>query len=297
LVADEVSRAVAFVAITGDAAKPETVQNLPAYSRSLLSVDIERQNRIRTRVTQYVEDPSIVKKLQPWYPTWCRRPCFHNDYLPTFNRKNVTLVDTDGRDIDQMTANSIVVDDDSYAVDIVIFATGFRPRNIGSFAERTNMTIFGLNGLSMEDEWARSGPATIHGVLDHQFPNLFFLGPFQAIASPVNTFSLDVLAQHVAYIITEGARRAGGKSFAVAPTAAAAEDWATQVTARGMSLAVGGVCTSDFTDLEDVKNGEMAPGMALSARWRGWGHGVEDYVARVEAWRSEGNMQGIEVRT
>jgi hypothetical protein len=101
----------------------------------------------------------------------------------------------------------------------------------------------------------------------------------------------------VAYIIAEGARRAGGKSFAVAPTAAAAEDWAARITTRGASAALKGVCMSDFSDLEDVKNGEMAPGNALSARWRAWGHSVEDFVAWIEACRAEGIMQGIEVLT
>jgi cation diffusion facilitator CzcD-associated flavoprotein CzcO len=163
------------VVISGDAAKPEPHEDLAAYGRSLLSVDIQRQNRIRAQVLEQVVDPNLVKKLQPWYPSWCRRPCYQNDYLPAFNLTNVTLVDTDGKDIDQMTADSLVV---------VIFATGFRPWHADSLAAGRNAAIFGLNGVPMEHGWARSGPATIHRILDHQFPNLFFPGPFQSISSP-----------------------------------------------------------------------------------------------------------------
>ncbi len=37
----------------------------------------------------------------------CKRPCFHNDYLPTFNRPNVHLVDTRGQGITQITEQGL----------------------------------------------------------------------------------------------------------------------------------------------------------------------------------------------
>ena len=30
---------------------------------------------------------------------FCKRPCFHDEYLQTYNRPNVTLVDTGGRGV------------------------------------------------------------------------------------------------------------------------------------------------------------------------------------------------------
>ena len=38
----------------------------------------------------------------------CKRPCFHNDYLPTFNRPNVHLVDTQGKGITEITEQGVV---------------------------------------------------------------------------------------------------------------------------------------------------------------------------------------------
>ena len=50
--------------------------------------------QIRARVDAIVEDPATAAALKPYYPYGCKRPTFHDEYLPTFNRPNVTLVDT-----------------------------------------------------------------------------------------------------------------------------------------------------------------------------------------------------------
>ena len=54
-------------------------------------------NDIRARVDSTVTDPETAEGLKPWYGQWCKRPTFNDDYLPTFNRPNVTLVDTGAR--------------------------------------------------------------------------------------------------------------------------------------------------------------------------------------------------------
>lgn len=79
---------------------------------------------------QEVKDPTTAEKLKPWYPVWRKRPLFHDDYLKAFNQDNVTLIDTNGKGVDRMTAVSIVIGDKTYQADVVIFATGFlhRPR-------------------------------------------------------------------------------------------------------------------------------------------------------------------------
>ena len=38
-----------------------------------------------------------AESLKPYYRQFCKRPCFHDEYLPTFNQPNVHLVDTDGK--------------------------------------------------------------------------------------------------------------------------------------------------------------------------------------------------------
>jgi cyclohexanone monooxygenase len=34
--------------------------------------------------------------------------CFHDEYLPAFNRPNVHLVDTDGHGVEEITENGVV---------------------------------------------------------------------------------------------------------------------------------------------------------------------------------------------
>jgi cation diffusion facilitator CzcD-associated flavoprotein CzcO len=297
LVGDNWTGAVGMVAIAGNAAGPRTMEDLPAYMQKLHSIDAPRQDRIRKRVEKVVKDPVVAKKLQAWYPTWCKRPTFHHEYLETFNRDNVTLVDTDGKGLDRLTADSIVAGDQSYPVDVVICATGFRAPFTGSPAQKANATIIGRNGVSMGDEWARVGPSTQHGVLDANFPNLFLSGPWQASNSPNYLFNVDVLAKHSAYILAQAKQKAAGNPFAVTTTAAAAEDWGMQVLMRSAPMAAIVGCTPSYFNVEGGIDRTPPEFQMIMARSGLWGHGIEDFVRIVEAWREEGSMQGIEVRT
>ena len=56
--------------------------------------------QIRARVDDIVDGPATAEALKPWYRQFCKRPCFHDEYLQAFNRPNVTLVDTDGQGVD-----------------------------------------------------------------------------------------------------------------------------------------------------------------------------------------------------
>ena len=38
--------------------------------------------------------PATAAALKPYYPYGCKRPTFHDEFLPTFNLPHVTLVDT-----------------------------------------------------------------------------------------------------------------------------------------------------------------------------------------------------------
>jgi hypothetical protein len=69
---------------------------LPAEERELLDEmdDFRTMNRLRARVDDVVKDPATAEALKPWYRYMCKRPGFSDTYLQTFNRPNVTLVDT-----------------------------------------------------------------------------------------------------------------------------------------------------------------------------------------------------------
>lgn len=298
LVNDGWTRASGLVGLTGYTDGPRSPEEIPAYTERLIEIDTPRQNRIHARVDKEVKDPATAEKLKPWYPVWCKRPLFHDEYLKTFNQDNVTLIDTDGKGIDRMTTDSLIIGDKSYQADVIVFATGYLAPPAGTPAEKANMSIIGLDGVSMSEEWSRFGPTTLHGIIDAKFPNLFLSGPQQASASGNYRFNLDECAKHASYIWSEAKRRANSAQFVVAPSNEAAEDWGMQVMMHSAPLGVAIGCTPGYFNLEgDLARllHEPERQMAL-ARSSIWGSGIEDWLKVIEDWRASSDMKGIIVR-
>ena len=125
---------------------------------------------IRARVDAIVTDRDTAEGLKPWYGYYCKRPCFHDEYLQAFNCDNVTLVDTRGLGVERITENGVVVDGVEYELDCLIFATGFE---VGTdYAQRTGFEVVGRDGLTLSKKWA-DGIQTFHGLHVRGFPNLF----------------------------------------------------------------------------------------------------------------------------
>jgi len=146
------------------------------------TIDVERMNRVRARVDELVKDKITADKLKAWYPTWCKRPTFHDDYLPAFNRPNVKLVDTHGKGVERITERGLVVNGQEYPTDLLILSTGYRGLSSGngSPGHKANVIVKGRDGKAMNDKWDRS-IATLHGVISHDFPNFFFLWFFSGV--------------------------------------------------------------------------------------------------------------------
>ena len=83
--------------------------------------DYQKMEQVRSRADEVVEDKDTAEALKPYYRQFCKRPCFHDEYLPTFNRPNVTLVHTDGKGVDQITSEGIIFAGEEYKVDCIIF--------------------------------------------------------------------------------------------------------------------------------------------------------------------------------
>ncbi len=296
LVDDAWTHAIGMVAAGGNSVGPKSMDEVPGYLQKLRAIDMERQNRLRKRVEQEVKDPNVAKKLMNWYPSWCKRPGFSDEYLQVFNRENVTLVDTDGKGLDRITNDSIVHDGQSYPVDVIVCATGYQAPFVGSPAANANVKIIGRNGLSMSEEWRQNGPSTLHGILDHNFPNLFLSSSWQGALSPNNLCNIDVIARNAAYVLSEAKRRANGKPFSVTTTAAGAEQWGDQIMMHSFPMAAMAGCTPSYWNAEgdfDRVPQEMQAKMARSGIW---GHGLEDFDRVLGEWRREGSMDGIEVQ-
>lgn len=271
-----------------------TMDNVGEHVAKLHASDLPRQERIRARVDATVKDPATAQKLKAWYPGWCKRPCFHDDYLPTFNKTNVYLIDTDGAGVSSITESGVVVNGKEYPVDLLIFGTGFRTPT-GTSMSKANMKLTGRGGVDF-DQKSRDRMATLHGVCTHDFPNFFFFGPFQAGTTAHWTWPADELAQHVAYMIVTAEKQAGpGKKVAIEPSVEAEEAWTMQIMMRAISMAAASGCTPGYINAEGDLDRRSPEEQGKTARMTPWGDGYLSFLDVIEGWRAEGKMDGLEI--
>ena len=174
---------------------PMTPQEL---GEMLEMADFRKMNQIRARVDSIVKDQQTADALKPWYRQFCKRPTFNDDYLPAFNRPNVTLVDTLGRGVDRITEKGLVFDGVEYEADCIIFATGFE---VGTaYTRRAGFEVYGRGGKSLTEYWA-DGMKTLHGFYSSGFPNCFHMGLTQNALTANFPHMLEEQAQHIAELI------------------------------------------------------------------------------------------------
>ncbi len=138
-----------------------------------LDTNFRIMEQIRARVDAIVEDPATARALKPYYPYGCKRPTFHDEFLPTFNRPNVHLVDTAPTGVTEINARGVVHDGQEYPLDVLIYATGFQWMATSTF----NM-VKGRGGVTLSEKWQNEGTKTFLGIHSHGFPNLFIMtGP------------------------------------------------------------------------------------------------------------------------
>ncbi|WP_424186275.1 hypothetical protein ACOBQX_00270 [Actinokineospora sp. G85] len=249
---------------------------LPADERERLSeiADFQKMNAIRDRVGELVEDPATAEALKPWYRYMCKRPTFSDDYLQTFNRPNVTLVDTAAHGgVEAFTEKGPLVGGVEYEVDCAIFATGFSVGFSGVLSGK--LPVHGRDGTQLLATWMR-GPRTLHGFYSNGFPNLFHLGPLQNAASVNYVHILDEQATHVAAVIAEADRRG---VEVVEPSAEAEERWVGTIREKAHDLrAFQAECTPGYY------NGEGMPW----PRSEQFGDGPVVFHEVLRTWRAGG---------
>ena len=164
-------------------------------------LDFAQMERIRARVDELVDDPATAEALKPYYSRFCKRPTFNDGYLQTFNRPNVTLIDTDGRGLDRITETGIVFDDREYPVDCIVYATGFE------FAVATTRSggfeVYSPSGQQLSDHRAE-GVRSLHGISVHGFPNMFIIGGLHQAGVSINApLIFGGQARHVSQVIKQ----------------------------------------------------------------------------------------------
>ena len=150
---------------------------------------------VRQQIKRVVKDKETAEILCPRsYPIGTKRICIDTGYFETYNRENVKLVDISKKPIQRLVADGIIVDDQLYAFDSIIFATGFDAMTGSIF----NVDIKGRDGLALKEKW-NAGPKTYLGLMSASFPNLFMItGP----GSPsVKSNMIMSIEQHVDLVI------------------------------------------------------------------------------------------------
>ncbi|MDI3098876.1 NAD(P)/FAD-dependent oxidoreductase [Streptomyces sp. AN-3] len=191
-----------------------------AYEAAYEVADARKMNEVRARVERIVADADTAEKLKPWYRYACKRPTFSDTYLQAFNRDNVTLVDTaDTHGIERMTEHGVVVGDTEYALDCLVFATGF---SVGvSGVHSGKLPVRGRDGVHLLDALKRRGPRSLHGLTSNGFPNLIQLGATQSASSVNFTHVLDEHAVHAAALVAA----AEARGAVIEPSREAEDAW------------------------------------------------------------------------
>jgi cyclohexanone monooxygenase len=150
--------------------------------------------QIRARVDAIVEDPKTAASLKPYYPYGCKRPTFHDEYLPTFNRPNVHLVDTAPKGVSEINERGVVHDGQEYPLDVLIYATGFEWMATSTFNQ-----VVGRDGRSLNDKWQSEGTKTFLGLHSAGYPNLFIVSGPQGGGGSFNF--TNAIEEHGDYIV------------------------------------------------------------------------------------------------
>jgi cation diffusion facilitator CzcD-associated flavoprotein CzcO len=169
--------------------------------------DFEKMEQIRSRVERS-SDPNTAEALKPWYRQFCKRPCFHDEYLATFNRPNVDLVDTEGRGVKRITrpawSSSVAAVEEEFEVDCLIYATGFE---VGTdYTRRAGYEMYGRDGVTLTEAW-HDGASTLHGMHSRGFPNCFIFSNVQSGFTVNFPHMLNEQSKHLAYILGEAQDR------------------------------------------------------------------------------------------
>ncbi|OBT82280.1 hypothetical protein VE02_09081 [Pseudogymnoascus sp. 03VT05] len=134
------------LSVLGGADQPTANQSASA----LQMADFRKMEQVRARVDQIIKDPALAEKLKAYYNQFCKRPCFHDEYLPVFNQENVTLVDTNGKGIERVTENGIVANGEEIKLDAIVYATGFEFST--DYSKRVGIEITGVDGTTLSEK-------------------------------------------------------------------------------------------------------------------------------------------------
>ncbi|CQD08034.1 monooxygenase [Mycobacterium europaeum] len=250
--------------------------------------DFKVMERLRRRVESLVEDPETAEALKPYYRFLCKRPTTNDEYLQTFNRPNVTLVDVSAsKGVERATEKGLVANGIEYEVDCIIYASGFEITT--EISRRYSIdAITGRDRVSLFDHW-RDGYQTLHGMTSRGFPNQFFTGFTQVGISANIAANYELQGEHIAYIISEALARG---ATTVEPTEAAQSRWCQTIRETAIdNSAFDSECTPGYYNNEGGGGGEGI----RSHLGEPYGPGFYAFSDLLTEWRDKGDLDGLEL--
>ncbi|KAI9021840.1 putative monooxygenase [Hyaloraphidium curvatum] len=248
--------------------------------------DFKKMEFIRRRVDEVVKDKKTAEALKPWYNLFCKRPVYSDDYLETFNRPNVTLVDTNGQGVERITERGVVANGEEYEVDCIIWGTGFDIFGPG-FENHTDFKVIGRDGLTKEEKFKQGkGYATLYGVCTHGLPNAFWYSNTQAAVSTNFPSVFSDQAQFVVYCIASALKQ---KAKVIEVTVDAEEEWAEEIVAKSAERKnFRQECTPGYYN--DEGSVEL-----IKPRNLNYGPGAIAYRTVLQDYQDRGTLEGFEL--
>ncbi|MDT5229549.1 MAG: cyclohexanone monooxygenase [Mycobacterium sp.] len=248
--------------------------------------DYKLMERLRRRVESIVEDNDTAEALKPYYRFLCKRPCSNDEYLATFNRPNVTLIDVSAtKGVQRATEKGLVANDVEYEVDCIIYASGFEITT--ELSRRYSIdAIEGRGELELFDYWA-DGYQTLHGMTSRGFPNQFFTGFTQVGISANIAANYELQGEHIAYIIAEAMARG---ATTVEPSQRSQEEWCKAIRDNVIdNSAFDAQCTPGYYNNEGGGGGEGI----RSHLGEPYGPGFYAFGDLLAEWRDKGDLDGL----
>ncbi len=258
------------------------------YMRMLEEIDYQIMEAHRHRVEELVADPATAEILKPYYRYLCKRPCFHDEYLPAINNPTVTVIDCPGG-IERITPRGVVVDGKEYEVDCIVYGTGFEAELTPLF-RRVGHEIVGRGGVTLTEKWS-DGAASLFGMMSRGFPNMFVMpAPGQQAVVTVNYTQLAVLGAEFIGRTVGLLEQKGVEVFDV--SAEAEEDWTQKIVGSFVdATAIMSACTPSRL------NNEGHP-ETMNPRNGSYGGGLGDwfgYRELLEQWLEAGTLEGLDL--
>jgi len=125
------------------------------------------QKSFLKKMTDQVTDSSLKKNITPLYRIGCKRILLASNYYQTLSKSNVSLVTSPILNIGK---SSIITEDETYDVDVIVYCTGFQTDDCLKYIVIEN------GEEELHEKWEREGSRSYLGIVTTGFPNMYMLG-------------------------------------------------------------------------------------------------------------------------